>query len=368
MTADEAAELDRRFMGRALELARRGEGCVEPNPMVGCVLVRDGQLFAEGWHQRFGGPHAEIEALSAAGEVARGATAYVTLEPCSHTGKTPPCTQALIKAGVERVVIGCRDPNPGVNGHGLAELEAARIKCHESVLAEETSDLIAPFRKLMTTGRPWVIAKWAMTLDGKIATHMGDSRWISSSESRAIVHKLRGRVDAIVVGYGTVVHDDPLLTPRPPGPRAPTRIILDSKASLPLDSRIVATLPESPVIVVVGSQALPERMRVLAEHGVKVWQSAAEDFRDQWLELLDELGRQQMTNILVEGGAKVFRTLFDSDSIDEVHAFIAPTIVGGDGPSPIGGTGVAKMSQACRLKRYAIEQVGGDAYIRGRVH
>src|SRR5688572_23757876 len=186
MTPEAAIEHDRRHMGRALELARRGEGHVEPNPMVGCVLVKGGEVIGEGWHQKFGGPHAEIEALRAAGEAARGATAYVTLEPCSHIGKTPPCTQALIEAGVERVVAACRDPNPHVQGRGFEELEAAGIKCHPSVLADEAADLIAPFTKLVTTGRPWVIAKWAMTLDGKIATRTGDSRWISGEESRAV--------------------------------------------------------------------------------------------------------------------------------------------------------------------------------------
>jgi diaminohydroxyphosphoribosylaminopyrimidine deaminase / 5-amino-6-(5-phosphoribosylamino)uracil reductase len=367
MTPDEAAELDRRFMGRALELARRGEGYVEPNPMVGCVLVRDGQVVGEGWHQRFGGPHAEIEALMAAGEAARGATAYVTLEPCSHFGKTPPCTQALIKAGVERVVIGCRDPNPQVKGRGTAELEAAGIQCQPSVLAEEAADLIAPFTKLATTGRPWVIAKWAMTLDGKIATHAGDSRWISSEESRAIVHKLRGRVDAIVVGRGTLTSDNPRLTARPPGPRVAMRVILDSHATLSPGSLLISTLPEAPVMVAASSEAPSERVRALVELGVQVWQTRSQDFADRWNELLAELGRRQMTNILVEGGAKVFGSLLDAGAIDEVHAFIATRLLGGSAPTAIAGQGVREVKLGRTLKRYAIEQVGGDAYIHGRL-
>jgi diaminohydroxyphosphoribosylaminopyrimidine deaminase / 5-amino-6-(5-phosphoribosylamino)uracil reductase len=366
MTPDEAAELDRRFMGRALELARRGEGYVEPNPMVGCVLVRGGQIVGEGWHQRFGGPHAEIEALSAAGEAVRGATAYITLEPCSHSGKTPPCTQALIKAGIDRLVFGCRDPNTQVNGRGIADLEAAGVQCHPSVLAEEAADLIAPFAKLMATGRPWVIAKWAMTLDGKIATHTGDSRWISSEESRGIVHGLRGRVDAIVVGKGTFELDDPRLTARPPGPRHPTRIILDSRANLSDDSQLVRTLPEAPIMVAAGGEASSERVRALAELGIKVWQAESHNFAARWSELLDELGRQQTTNVLVEGGAKVFGSLLDSQAVDEVHAFIAPRLIGGSGPSPIAGEGVPEIKLGQVLKRYTIEQVGGDAYIHGR--
>jgi diaminohydroxyphosphoribosylaminopyrimidine deaminase/5-amino-6-(5-phosphoribosylamino)uracil reductase len=367
MTPEEAAELDRRFMGRALELARRGEGYVEPNPMVGCVLVRGDQVVGEGWHQRFGGPHAEVEALAAAGEAARGATAYVTLEPCSHTGKTPPCTLALIKAGVERVVAGCNDPNPHVNGRGIAELVAGGVKCHTSLLAEEAADLIAPFAKLMATGRPWVIAKWAMTLDGKIATHTGDSRWISSEVSRAIVHQLRGRVDAIVAGKGTLDLDDPRLTARPPGPRHPTRIILDSHANLSHDSQLIRSLPEAPIMVAAGGEPSSERIRALAELGINVWQAESHDFAARWNELLDELGRQQMTNILVEGGARVFGSLLDSQAIDEVHAFIAPRLVGGSGLSPIAGQGVAEIKLGPVLKRYTIEQVGGDAYIHGRL-
>jgi diaminohydroxyphosphoribosylaminopyrimidine deaminase / 5-amino-6-(5-phosphoribosylamino)uracil reductase len=366
MNPEEAAELDRQFLARALELARRGEGYVEPNPMVGCVLVRNGRVVGEGWHGRFGGPHAEIEALAVAGEAARGATAYVTLEPCSHTGKTPPCTLALIKAGVERVIFGCLDPNPQVNGRGITELEAAGIKCDPSVLAEEAADLIAPFTKLATTGRPWVIAKWAMTLDGKIATHTGDSRWISSEASRAIVHQLRGRVDAIVAGKGTYESDDPRLTARPPGPRHPTRIIFDSHATLAHDSQLVRTLPEAPIMVAAGSHASSERVRTLAERGINVWQAKSPGFADRWLELLDELGRQQMTNILVEGGARVFGSLLDAQAIDEVHAFIAPRLVGGSGPSPIAGGGVPEIKLGPGLKRYTVEQVGGDAYIHGR--
>jgi diaminohydroxyphosphoribosylaminopyrimidine deaminase / 5-amino-6-(5-phosphoribosylamino)uracil reductase len=366
MTPDDAIEQDRRHMGRAMELARRGEGYVEPNPMVGCVLVRNGEVVGEGWHQKFGGPHAEVEALAAAGSAAKGATAYVTLEPCSHTGKTPPCTEALIRAGVERVVVGCRDPNPHVSGEGVAQLEAAGVKCHPSVLADEAADVIAPFTKLVTTGRPWVIAKWAMTLDGKFATHTGDSRWISGEQSRAKVHQLRGRVDAIVVGAGTVKQDDPLLTARPPGPRTPTRIILDSQASLPLASQLVATAHETPVLLATSSTASPERLQALRERGVEVWQTDEIDSTKRWNALLDELGRRQMTNVLVEGGAKVLGALFDAGAIDEVHVFIAPKLVGGAGPGPVAGRGLPEMNLASRLIRYTIEQLGGDAYIHGR--
>lgn len=366
MTPEAAIEQDRRHMGRALELARRGEGYVEPNPMVGCVLVQGREVVGEGWHQEFGGPHAEVEALAAAGSAAKGATAYVTLEPCSHTGKTPPCTEALIQAGVERVVVACRDPNPHVSGDGVARLEAAGVKCHPSVLADEAADLIAPFTKLVTTGRPWVIAKWAMTLDGKFATHTGDSRWISGEESRAKVHQLRGRVDAIIVGAGTAEQDDPLLTARPPGPRIPTRIVLGSREAVPSIRQLTHTAHEAPVLIATTSTASPERLKALTDRGIEIWQSNELDLSQRWFELLDELGRRQMTNVLVEGGAKVLGALFDAGAIDEVHVFIAPKLIGGPGPSPVAGRGLPEMNLASRLTRYAIEQLGGDAYIHGR--
>jgi diaminohydroxyphosphoribosylaminopyrimidine deaminase/5-amino-6-(5-phosphoribosylamino)uracil reductase len=234
------------------------------------------------------------------------------------------------------------------------------------VLAEDAADLIAPFAKLVTTGRPWIIAKWAMTLDGKIATHTGDSRWISSEESRAVVHQLRGRVDAIIVGRGTVDQDDPLLTARPTGPRTATRIVLDSNASLPLNSKLVTTSREAPVVVAASVAAPPERVRALTDRGVEVWQSKGEDSMSRWLELLNALGRRHMTNVLVEGGAEVFGSLLDTQSIDEVHAFIAPQVIGGAGPGPIAGRGASEMSQAIRLTRYTISPLGGDAYIHGR--
>jgi diaminohydroxyphosphoribosylaminopyrimidine deaminase/5-amino-6-(5-phosphoribosylamino)uracil reductase len=361
-----ASDDDLRHMRRALQLARRGEGHVEPNPMVGCVLVRDGQVVGEGWHQKFGGPHAEVEALTAAGPAARGATAYVTLEPCSHVGKTPPCTQALIRAGVARVSVGARDPNPHVSGGGLAELAAAGIKCDESDLAEQAADLIAPFSKLVTSGRPWVIAKWAMTLDGKLATRTGDSRWISGEESRAKVHELRGRVDAIIVGAGTAEQDDPLLTARPPGPRTATRIVLAASDSIPPISKLLETSREAPVLVAVTHRIAAESVRALTDRGVELWQSNEADRSQRWSALLDELGRRQMTNVLVEGGAQVLGTLFDAGAVDEVHAFVAPKLAGG-GPSPVAGAGVSLMSAALSLKSCSIEQLGADVYIHDRL-
>ena len=225
-------DLDVRFMARAIELAWRGQGRVEPNPMVGCVIVHGDTIVGEGWHGRFGGPHAEAEALRAAGQRCRGATLYVTLEPCCHHGKTPPCTEAILAARPARVVVAQRDPFPPVDGGGLRQLTAAGIPVEMGVLQPDARRLNAPYLKLITDRRPWVHAKWAMTLDGKLATRSRDSRWISSEASRRIVHTLRGRMDAILIGRGTAESDDPQLTARPPGPRTALRIVLDSHASL----------------------------------------------------------------------------------------------------------------------------------------
>lgn len=337
--------------------------------MVGCVLVRHGNVVGEGWHQRFGWPHAEVEALRIAGEAARGATAYVTLEPCAHAGKTPPCTEALIAAGVVRVVVACGDPNLLVNGRGVAALQAAGVDV--VVLDDQLAAkaLIAPFAKLMTAARPWVIAKWAMTLDGKLATAASDSQWISGEQSRAVVHQLRGRMDAIVVGRGTAEQDDPLLTARPAGVRTPTRIVLDSQAVLSLESRLVRTSSDAPVMVAAAANAPEARCHALREAGVEVWQSppSVVSSSDRWLALLEELGRRWMTNILVEGGAKVLGALLDAGEIDEVHAFIAPKLIGGAGPSPLRGDGRALMADALRLATPKVETIGEDVYVRGRV-
>ncbi|MEX2172431.1 MAG: bifunctional diaminohydroxyphosphoribosylaminopyrimidine deaminase/5-amino-6-(5-phosphoribosylamino)uracil reductase RibD [Pirellulales bacterium] len=361
-------EADARFMSRALEIAARGEGFVEPNPMVGCVIVRDGRVVGEGGHERFGGPHAEANALQAAGD-ARGATLYVTLEPCCHTGKTPPCTDAIIAAGLARVVAAVRDPFPKVDGGGLAALRAAGIACDVGLMEHEARELLAPYLKLVTTGRPWVIAKWAMTLDGKLATRTGSSQWISGEAARKKVHQLRGRVDAIVVGSGTARVDNPLLTARPPGPRAALRVVVDSSASLRIDSQLVRTARSTPVLVAASRHAEHSNRNVLEQAGVEVLTLAGESHAERVTGLLAELGRRQCTNVLVEGGSRLLGSLFDLGAIDEVHAFIAPKLVGGElAPSPLAGAGLATMNDAIQLQNCVVETVGEDVYVRGRVH
>ncbi|HEX2476378.1 MAG TPA: bifunctional diaminohydroxyphosphoribosylaminopyrimidine deaminase/5-amino-6-(5-phosphoribosylamino)uracil reductase RibD [Lacipirellulaceae bacterium] len=366
------AEQDERFMGRALALATRGQGRVEPNPMVGCVIARGAEIVGEGFHEFFGGPHAEVNALAAAGDAAKGATAYVTLEPCCHHGKTPPCTQALLRAGVKRVVAAVEDPFPQVAGRGIAELRAGGVECDIGVRVAEANWLLAPYRKLLATGRPWVITKWAMTLDGKLATRTGDSQWISSEASRAVVHQLRGRVDAIIVGSGTARIDDPLLTARPADradlKRVATRIVVDSGASLSTDSRLVQTAADVPILVAAASGADVSACDRLASGGIEIYRCPGETHAERLHALLHELGRRRMTNVLVEGGSKLLGVFFDAGAVDEVHVFIAPKLAGGAGaPSPVPGAGIAQMADALQLGDITIEELGGDVYVHGRI-
>lgn len=362
------AELDRWHMSRALSLAARGQGYVEPNPMVGCVIARGAEIVGEGWHRRYGGDHAETEALAIAGAGARGATVYVTLEPCCHFGKTPPCSQALIRAGVARVVAAMTDPFAAVAGRGLAELQAAGIAVETGTLEVEAAELNAPYLKLLRTGRPWVIAKWAMTLDGKLATRTGASRWISCDESRGIVHELRSRVDAIIVGRRTAELDDPLLTARPPGPRTPLRVVLDSWGALRSESRLVVSAEETPVLVAVRPECNPAEQTRLRAAGCEVFVCPGEAPADRFAALLAELGRRRLTNVLVEGGAEVFGMMLDSGQVDEVHAFVAPKLFGGrTAPSPIGGWGVERPEKALTLRGLTQRVVGCDLYISGRI-
>lgn len=358
---------DEPLMRRALELAERGRGQVEPNPLVGAVLVRDGKIVGEGWHQKFGGPHAEINALNAAGATARGAGLYVTLEPCCHHGKTPPCTDALIQAGVARVVAALVDPFPQVSGGGAALLRGAGISVELGLCQADARRQNAPYLKLVTLGRPYVHAKWAMSLDGKIATRSGDSKWISNETSRHKVHELRGRVDAILIGIGTALTDDPLLTARPPGPRVASRVILDSKARLPLNSQLVRTAAATPTILVVSAAAPADRVSALRQAGCEILVPPAEHEGAPRLHaLLDELGKRRWTNLLVEGGSDVLGRFLDARAIDEVHAFISPKLIGGsEGKTPVAGRGVESLADAWNLTAWHVELLDGDVYVRG---
>jgi len=352
--------MDETHIARALVLAARGLGAVEPNPMVGAVVTAaDGRIVGEGWHRRFGDAHAEVNALAEAGERARGGTLFVSLEPCCHFGKTPPCATAVIASGVRRVVVAMLDPFPKVAGGGVAILREAGIEVVVGVREAEARALNAPFLKRIATGMPWVHLKWAMSLDGKIATRTGDSQWISGVESRAVVHELRGRMDAILVGRGTVVADDPLLTARPAGPRVATRIIVSASGELPERCQLRATAREIPTLIFTENEA---RLRGWKHDGCEiVGLPVSLDA------ILHELGRREMTNVLVEGGAGLLGSFLDAGLGDEVHAFIAPMLIGGlAAPSPIRGEGTQTLANARRLIPMQTRSCGPDTYIQAR--
>jgi len=354
---------DEAAMGRAIDVARRGLGFVEPNPPVGAVVAVGDRIIAEGWHRRFGGPHAEVVALAAAGAAACGATLSVTLEPCCHHGKTPPCTEAVIAAGIGRVMIAARDPFPAVNGGGIAALRAAGITVETGLLEAEALRLTAAFRMLVTAGRPWVIAKWAMSRDRRAAAPPAAGRWISSPESLALVHELRGRMDAILVGIGTALADDPLLTSRPPGPRVPLRIVLDSRARLPRSARLVQSVGEAPLLVAVGPEAPADRIVALRAAGCEVWQSASPSPAARLRELLRLLGDRRLTNLLVEGGPRVLRGFFAAGLVDEIWQFTAPC----DYASHPAAAVLPVFDEPPRFDVESVSHPGGDTLVKGVV-
>lgn len=354
---------------RAIDLAVRGRGHVEPNPMVGCVLVKDGKLIGEGYHRRFGGPHAEVDALQSLADrsLASGATAFVTLEPCCHTGKTPPCTAALIDAGVARVVAAIADPFPQVNGGGLAQLRQAGIETEVGVCQQEATKLCASYLKRVRSKRPWVIAKWAMTLDGRIATVGGDSQWISGAVSRGEVHRLRGVVDAIIVGGGTAAIDDPTLTARPPGPRLATRIVVANNRLPSVESRLVKTIDQAPLMVVVPHQIYQSSVEPLAKAGAEIFRCGTSEPVAMITELLDELGKRQMTNVLVEGGGGLLGSFLAAGQIDEVHVYLGTRIVGGgEAPGPVGGNGFRMLVDSPEFEIDQVQQFDNDVCIIAR--
>ncbi|MGC8667612.1 MAG: bifunctional diaminohydroxyphosphoribosylaminopyrimidine deaminase/5-amino-6-(5-phosphoribosylamino)uracil reductase RibD [Chthonomonadales bacterium] len=359
---------DVRWMRRALRLAAKG--FTPPNPMVGCVLVRDGVVVGEGYHRCAGEDHAEVAALKAAAGKARGATAYVTLEPCAHHGRTPPCTQALAAAGVARVVAAVEDPNPLVRGRGLRELAAAGIEVQVSVLEAEARSLNAAFFHYHATGMPYVSLKCAMTLDGKIATRTGDSRWITGPKARAYAHALRARSGAVLCGIGTVLADDPLLTARIPGvPRQPVRIVLDAHLRIPLGSHLVRSIGDAPLWVATAVPSDDDRARRLAQIGVEILVLPADKEGKLFLPaLLEELGRRGIISVLVEGGGQVHASFLEAQAAHRIHWFVAPRLVGGaDAPSPVEGVGVDRMSAATSVTGLSVRRIGKDLLLEGEL-
>ncbi|MBI2191383.1 MAG: bifunctional diaminohydroxyphosphoribosylaminopyrimidine deaminase/5-amino-6-(5-phosphoribosylamino)uracil reductase RibD [Planctomycetes bacterium] len=358
-------EREKCFMRRALALAGRGRGRVEPNPMVGAVVVRGGRIIGEGYHRQFGGPHAEVHALAGAGASACGAALYVTLEPCDHHGKTPPCTEAIVAAGVHRVVAAMQDPDERVSGRGVRRLRRAGLDVEMGLCREEARALNAPYLKLKTRHVPYVTAKWAMTLDGRIASLAHEARWITSEAARRHGHRARSLSDAILVGIGTVLADDPLLTCRIPGGRHPTRIVLDSRGRLPLRSRLVRTARESPVLVVTTAAAPAQRLLALERAGCRVCIVPVRSGRCSLPDLLGLLGREQATHLLVEGGQQVLSSFFRAHLVDRVLVYLGPKILG-DGLSPIAGLGCRTVAEAMLLEPVSLRRLGPDLVLEAR--
>ncbi|MGN6369829.1 MAG: bifunctional diaminohydroxyphosphoribosylaminopyrimidine deaminase/5-amino-6-(5-phosphoribosylamino)uracil reductase RibD [Phycisphaerae bacterium] len=366
---------DIRFMARALNLARRGQGAVEPNPMVGALVVRNNKIVGKGYHRQFGGPHAEVHALRSAGPNARGATLYVTLEPCCHWGKTPPCTDAILAAGITRVVVAMVDPFAAVHGKGIRLLKRRGLQVDVGLLENSARALNAPFITRLTQHRPFVIAKWAQSLDGCIALANGESKWISSETSRAFVQQLRGRMDAILIGRATAEKDDPLLMARPARGadihRIATRIILDSHCRLAPDSQLARTIPFAPLMIIHAKKLPPaaeKRRRTLESKGAMTIPIRTHpDGRLHLPELLKFLAARDYTNLLVEGGPETMASFLAADLIDEAHIFIAPILIGGQNARhAVGGPDLQKLAKAPRLEFTAATRSGIDVHLTAR--
>lgn len=363
-------------MARALELAARALGRTAPNPPVGAVVVRDGAIVGEGYHLAAGRPHAEAVALAEAGERARGATLFVSLEPCAHQGRTPPCAEAIIAAGVAEVRYAVDDPDPRVSGRGRRALEAAGVRVVAGGRRTDGSELLRGYLTRQRTGRPWVTAKYAMSLDGKIATRTGDSRWISGEASRRYVHALRDRADAVIVGIGTVLADDPSLTvrPVPPDGRQPGRVVIDSRLRLPLDAALAgpALGPGTTVACLThddpGDPDRGRRAALLRERGLELLPLPADPSGRVGLPaLLSELGRRGTNEVLVEGGGELLAGLLDAGLIDEVEACVAPVLIGGSGaPTPIRGQGAGRLVDAPRWRVVDVTPRAPDVWLRVR--
>ena len=361
---------DIEYMRRAIELADRGAGFTNPNPLVGAVIVKDGRVIGEGWHERYGQWHAERNALRNCVEDPRGATMYVTLEPCCHYGKTPPCTEAVIERGIARVVVGLEDPNPLVAGKGIARLREAGIEVECGVEEEALREQNRIFLKYIRTRRPWVVMKTAMTLDGKIATRTGDSRWVTGEEARAVGHELRARLMGIVVGIGTVLADDPSLTCRIEGRevRQPVRVVVDSQARLPLDSRLATTAREFRTVVAHTRFAPAERLEALQGAGVETWLCGEREGLVDAPDLLRLLGERGIDSLLLEGGGNLNFSFLREGLVDEVYAFVAPKVVGGaEAKTPVEGRGVDRMADALRFRLRGVERVGEDVLLKLKV-
>ncbi|HLB05824.1 MAG TPA: bifunctional diaminohydroxyphosphoribosylaminopyrimidine deaminase/5-amino-6-(5-phosphoribosylamino)uracil reductase RibD [Thermodesulfobacteriota bacterium] len=358
--------IDEIYMRMALSLAKKGIGGASPNPMVGAVVVKNGKIVGKGYHKRYGEAHAEVNALNDAGPKAKGATLYLNLEPCCHFGKTPPCTDSVIKARIKRVVAGMTDPNPKVSGKGFDILKKAGIEVSAGILEEECRSLNEGFIKRIKTGRPFVILKIAASLDGKTATRNKESKWITSEASRRSVHRLRGRVDAIMTGIGTVVADDPLLTPRVGRiKKAPLRVVVDSLLKVPDSAKVV----DRGTLFVATERAPDNKVRLLESSGAKVIRFPSKDGKVDLTALMSFLGMKGINTVMVESGPELSASLLMAGLVDKVLFFYAPKIIGGtEAPGMVGGDGIERLSDAINLRDIRIKRFGEDIMIEGYVH
>ncbi|MCY6960535.1 bifunctional diaminohydroxyphosphoribosylaminopyrimidine deaminase/5-amino-6-(5-phosphoribosylamino)uracil reductase RibD [Clostridium brassicae] len=362
--------MDKEYMKRAIELAKKGEGLTKPNPLVGAIIVKNNKVIGEGYHEFYGGPHAEVNAFRNATEDVKGAKMYVTLEPCSHYGKTPPCAKAIIENGIKEVVIGMKDPNPLVAGKGIKILEENGIKVSCGVLEDEVRQINDIFIKYITTKKPFCIMKTAMTMDGKIATYIGDSKWITNDLSRQYVHKIRNRVSAIMVGIGTVLADNPRLTTRLEDKIGsdPIRVIVDSKGRIPLEAEVLNIESNAKTIIVVIDKAGKEKIQAIKEKGAEVIIAPEKNGRVNLAYLMDELGKRDIDSVLLEGGSTLNFSALSERIVDKVITFIAPKLIGGEtSKTPLGGEGIASMKDAIKLQNIKINTFGEDVMIEGKI-
>ncbi|MGE0084069.1 MAG: bifunctional diaminohydroxyphosphoribosylaminopyrimidine deaminase/5-amino-6-(5-phosphoribosylamino)uracil reductase RibD [Desulfococcaceae bacterium] len=358
------------FMKTALELAENGRGYTSPNPLVGAVVVKDGRITGRGWHEFAGGPHAEVNAINDAGESAKGADLYVTLEPCNHYGRTPPCTQKILESGLSRVIVAMNDPNPDVKGGGNEYLRSKGVEVITGVCEKEALVLNEAFVKYVRTKEPFVIVKCAATLDGRIATRTGDSKWVSGEKSRAFVHELRHRADGIMVGIGTVVSDDPSLTARIEGKKCsdPARIILDSRLSISENAKVLHLQSEAETIVVTGDGIAEDKKKRIKDKGVRVISAPLKDGRINLKLLMGRLGYIGITSLLIEGGSRVIASALQSRIVDKIMFFYAPKILGGDDGFPIcKGPGPELMRQSIPIRDMNVLRFGEDVLIEGYI-
>lgn len=367
---DAMSAIHERYMRHALQLARKGVGRTSPNPAVGAVVVKRGRLVGQGYHRRAGAPHAEADALRQAGRRARGATLYVTLEPCNHTGRTPPCCDAILAAGIRRVVAAAKDPNPVTDGRGLRRLARAGIAVMTGPLAAEARALNAPFFKVMTTGLPLVVAKIAQSLDGKIAAVSGDSRWITAAPARRLVHRWRSQADAVLVGISTVLADDPRLTARGVGTARtdrPVKVIVDSRLRTPPHARCLSRVSPAPTWIATTAGASAGRAKRLTSRGAEILRFASRQGRVPLRQLLRRLADRGIQSVLIEGGGEILAGALRERLVDRLAIFIAPTVIGGRAaPGSVGGEGVKRLLHAVRLEEMSVRWIGGDLLVEGR--